>query len=197
LVTPQGIATALADVSVQVVIACLVFFGPVSFQRYRFSVGVAVGLGALFALAYDGILLTQFFPALNPDFNVEWLFVITPLLAGFIAGYQTRRFSHGVIIAMWSLVIGTALWSVGWMLIAYGFWGTHGWYFFWQNDGAIDEFRQSGGGDLNVFILSDMQGALFFHPLLSVFSGAIFGLVASGLAQGALALQRLGRVAAS
>jgi hypothetical protein len=189
--TPIGVAGALADILVQLVIGALVFFGPVSFQRYRSTIGIAVTFGALFAIAYDGILLTQFYPRLNPDFNVEILFAVTPLLAGFIAGYLSRSFWQGVIIAIWSLILGTAFWSMGLQLINYHFWGdTQHWYFFWLNDGEIGDFRASGVHDLQVYILQNMQGALFFHPLLSLIVGAIGGAVSSGLARGALALRR-------
>lgn len=123
VVSPIGIAGTLVDVLVQLVIGALVFFGPFAFSRYRASAGIAVAFGALFAITYDGVLLTQFYPTLNPDFNVEILFAVTPLLAGFIAGYLSRSFWQGVVIAIWSLVLGTAFWSVGLQLINYHLWG--------------------------------------------------------------------------
>lgn len=187
--TLNGIATTLATMGMQVAIAVLALFGPWSFQRYRSSIGIAVLVGALFAIAYDGILLSDFFPNINLDVNIWLLFVGAASLAGFIAGYQTRRFGQGVIIAIWALVIGTAIWSIGLLIMNYASWGTHQWYIFWLNDGAIDDFHRSGSADLNVFLLQDMQGALFFHPLLSAFLGALCGLVASGLAQGARVLR--------
>jgi hypothetical protein len=51
---------------------------------------------------------------------------------------------------------------------------------------------------LSLFIMQDMQGALFFHPLLSAFLGAVVGLVASGAAQGLRLVRRqlAGRTAA-
>ena len=65
------------------------------------------------------------------------------------------------------------------------------WYFFWLNDGAIDDFRSSGSTNLQFFLLQDMQGALFFHPLLSVVVGAVCGVIASGAAQAVRWLQKL------
>jgi hypothetical protein len=87
-------------------------------------------------------------------------------------------------------VIGTAIWSSGLLIMNYAAWGTQQWYVFWLNDGAIDDFNRSGSSNLNVFLLQDMQGALFFHPLLSVFLGALCGLVTSSVAQGVLSLRK-------
>jgi hypothetical protein len=188
--TPNGIATTLATLGMQVAIAFLAFFGPLSFQRYRSSIGIALLFGALFAVAYDGILLAGFFPNINLDVNIWLLFVGAASLTGFIAGYQTRRFGQGVIAAIWALVMGTAIWSIGLLIMNYASWGTHQWYLFWLNDGAIADFHHSGSTNLNVFLLQDMQGALFFHPLLSAFLGAICGLVASSVAQGVLLLRK-------
>lgn len=50
--------------------------------------------------------------------------------------------------------------------------------------------RGHGSHDLNVFLLQDLQGALFFHPLLSAVVGAISGLAGAGIAQGIGLLQR-------
>jgi hypothetical protein len=197
MVTINGIATTLATVGMQVAIAFLAFFGPLSFQRYP-AMGISVAFGTLFAVIYDGILLSDYVPRLNLDFNIWLLFLGIAGIAGFIAGYQTRRIGHGVVVAIWALVIGTAIWSIGLLIINYAFWGNHQWLFFWQNDGAVDDFHQSGASNLSLFIMQDMQGALFFHPLLSAFLGAVVGLVASGAAQGLRLVRRqlAGRTAA-
>jgi hypothetical protein len=189
VVSANGIATTLATMGMQVVIACLAFFGPLSFQRLASSIGVVVLFAVLFAVSYDGILLSDFFPSVNLDFNVYLLFVGAPTLAGFVAGYQSGRFGRGVLVAFWALVMGTAIWSIGLLLINYAFWGSHNWFFFWQNDGGIDDFHHSRTSDVYTFLLQDMQGAIFFHPLLSAFVGAICGLIASGTAQGARRLR--------
>jgi hypothetical protein len=186
---PNGIATTLADVGMQAAIGLLASFGPLALRRYSASIGIALLLGAIFAIAYDAVVLADFIPSVNWDFNVVLLFLGAASLAGFLAGYQTRRIGQGVVIGFWALVIGTAIWSIGMMLINYVFWGSHQWYFFWQNDGAIDDFLRSGSTNLRLFILQDMQGALFFHPLLSAFLGALCGLIGSVVAQGVLLIQ--------
>jgi hypothetical protein len=199
IIYPNGIATTLGDVGMQLAISVLAFFGLLSFKRNQASIGIALLLGALFAIAYDAVLLSNFLPSINWDFNVVLLFFGVASLAGFLAGYQTRRIGQGVVVGFWTLVIGTAMWSIGTMIINYAFWGSHDWYFFWTNDGAIDDFFHSGATNLHLFILQDMQGALFFHPLLSAFLGALCGLVGSAVAQSVLLVQRtfLGHTVAS
>jgi hypothetical protein len=180
----------VATVGMQVAVACLALAGPLAFQHHGTSIRLAFVGGALFAVAYDGILLSDFFTQISLDVNIWLLFVGAASLTGFIAGYQSRRFSQGVITAIWTLVIGTAIWSSGLMIMNYVCWGTHQWYDFWLKDGAIDDFSRSGSSNLNVFLLQDMQGALFFHPLLSVLLGALCGLVTSSVAQGVLSLRK-------
>jgi hypothetical protein len=189
VVNPNGIGTTLGAVGMQLAIAALALFGPLALQRYSASIGIALVLGACFAIAYDAVLLADFMPSVNWDFNVVLIFLAVATLAGFLAGYQTRRIGQGVVIGFWSLVMGTALWSIGTMLINYAFWGSYQWYFFWKNDGAIDDFLHSGATNLHLFILQDMQGALFFHPLLSALLGTLCGLVGSLVAQGVLMIK--------
>jgi hypothetical protein len=196
---PNGVGTMLGDVGMQLAIAALAFFGPLSFKHYPASIGIAPLLGAFFAIAYNAVLLSNFLPSVNWDFNVVLLFLGVASLAGFLAGYQTRRIGQGVVIGFWTLVVGTAMWSIGTMIINYVFWGSHDWYFFWKNDGAIDDFLHSGSTNLHLFLLQDIQGALFFHPLLSAFLGALCGLGGSAAAQGVLLIQGIfsSRVTAS
>jgi hypothetical protein len=189
IIYPNGIGTTLAAVGMQVAIAILALFGPLAFRRYSASITIAMLLGAFFAIAYDAVLLADFLPSVNWDFNVVLLFVGAASIAGFLAGFQTGRIGQGVVIGFWTLVIGTAIWSIGTMLINYAFWGSHQWYFFWKNDGAIDDFLHSGSPNLHLFILQDLQGALFFHPLLSAVLGAVCGLAGSVVAQAVRLIQ--------
>lgn len=190
IAAPDGIARILADIGLQVVIGLLALFGPLSFQRSRSALWISLFFGLLFAIAYDSLLLLDYL-GVSENVNVYLFFLGAASLAGLIAGYQTRRFSQGVIAAIWALVIGTAIWSTSVLPMHYAFWGSHQAYIFWQNDGAIDEFGRSGMTDLNLFLIQDIQGALFFHPLLSAVTGAICGLVTSSLAQGVLRLWKL------
>ena len=76
------------------------------------------------------------------------------------------------------------------MVTDYAAWGSAHWYQFMVQDGAIDDFRSSGGTDLAAFLLQDLQGALFFHPVLSAVIGTLGGAVGGGITLGPLALWR-------
>ncbi len=110
------------------------------------------------------------------------------LLAGALASLRTQRLRDGVVAAVWALVIGAAIWSVGLLLLNYALWGGPHWYQFLQQDGAVDDFHRSGSHDFGAFVLQDLQGALFFHQVLSAVIG---GVVGSCLVLGTTALLRL------
>jgi hypothetical protein len=189
LTSLAGVWAILGDILMQLALATLALFGPWSFQRYRQSIQISLAFGLLFALLYDGVIFGDF-AGVYVDTNIYALFIGAAFLAGGIATYQTRQLRRGVIVATWALVIGTAVWSVGILSINYATWGSHQQYQFWLNDGAIDDFHHSGSADLNAFLLQDLQGALFFHPLLSMVLGAVSGLVGSRAAQGIVLLQQ-------
>jgi hypothetical protein len=41
------------------------------------------------------------------------------------------------------------------MLTSYAYWHTHHGYDFWLRDGAVADFRGSGGTNLSLFLLED------------------------------------------
>ena len=63
------------------------------------------------------------------------------------------------------------------MVTSYAYWHTHHGYAFWLRDGAVADFRRSGGTNLWLFLLEDIEGAMFFHPILSVAVGATCGAI--------------------
>lgn len=194
LESADGWGTLLATIGMQGVLALLALVGPVSFAKYPRTMGISLSLGGLFALAYLGIIASEF-AGIQLSFDtgpgtIYSLFVGTALLAGAFASMRTQRFRDGVVASCWALVIGTAIWSLGILLLNYALWNSSPWYHFWQGDGAIDDFRRSGSSDVAVFLLQDLQGALFFHPLLSMVIGGIGGVVSSALVLGPTALWR-------
>jgi hypothetical protein len=150
--------------------------------------GISLVLGALFAAVYLGFLTRDFAGvSWGPDDDstlLYSLFVGIALLAGVAASLRTQRVRDGVVAAIWALFIGTAIWSLGVLLLNYTLWGSSNWYHFWLQDGAVDDFHRSGGQDLSAFLLQDLQGALFFHQILSAVIGALGGLVGSVVALG-------------
>jgi len=187
--SPAGVGSALGDVGMQSLLTALALGGPFSFQRYRPIIRMSAVLGLVFAGTYAGVILLEF-QGIQTNVNIVALFVGVAFVAGLAASYRTRHWGQGLIAAIWALVIGTALWSAAVLAINYASWGSRGQYLFWLHDGAVDEFHRSGGADFNVFLLQDIQGALFFHPVLSVVLGAGGGLVGSATAQGVILLQR-------
>jgi hypothetical protein len=171
-----GVGIIVADVGLLVAIAVAGLAGPVSFGRAPEVVGVCLVAGPLFALCYVADLLFDF--AGRPISVNPWiLFVSIALAASVYAAYRTKRLWKGVVAGVWSLVLGTAIWSSGLMAIAYAFWGTRHAYGFWLRDGAVSDFHRSGQTDFALFILQDIEGAVFFHPLLSVVLGATCGVI--------------------
>jgi hypothetical protein len=94
LATSGGIGALMAPLGLQVVVALLALIGPLSFPRYRSSIGISLLFGALFALAYDGIILLDML-GISADLNIWLLFVSAASLAGFFASYQTTHFDDG------------------------------------------------------------------------------------------------------
>lgn len=189
LTTANGSGTLLFPLILQVVIALFALFGPLSFQQCRSSIWISLLLGTLFAVTYGGIVLLEFH-GIFLGLNIWLVFLVPASLAGFLVSWRTGQIAQGVVAAIWTLVIGTAIWSLGVLLINYSFWGTHQWYLYWLKDGAIEEFREAHSTDLQVFLLQDLQGALLFHTILSGVLGAICGLITSGAASLLRSFQR-------
>lgn len=186
--SPGGVASILAAIATQVVVGAAARFGPFSL-RWRRGLGVSFALGIALAALYLAIILAEFL-GWRDSIPIISLFLGATLIAGFVTGYRTRRWRDGVMAAVWALVISTAVWTVGDLLINYLFWGGRQQYLFMLYDGAVDDFRRSGSADFNAFLLQDIQGASIFHQLLSVVIGTVFGAVSAGAALGLRWLQR-------
>jgi hypothetical protein len=185
---PTVFGSLLGAMLMQIVLAALALFGPWSLRALHAEVGISFVLGGIFAVMYVGVLALEFL-GVRYDVNVYGLFIGVALIAGFLVGLRTRHWGQGVLAAIWALVIGTAIWSTGVLLLNYLTWGSHQQYIFALADGQVDEFRRSGGTNFDAFLLQDYHGALFFHPILSVIVGGIFGAIGSGIAQGIVQLR--------
>lgn len=183
-----GVVSIVAAVTTQVVVGVAARFGPFSLRRWR-ALGVSFALGSALAALYLAIVLAEFL-GWRDSIPIIALFLGAALIAGFVTGYRTRGWRDGVMAAIWALVIGTAVWTVGDLLINYLFWGGRQQYLFMLYDGAVDDFRRSGSADFNAFLLQDIQGAAIFHQILSVVIGTMFGALSAGAALGLRQLQR-------
>jgi hypothetical protein len=197
----DSVGALLGAIVMQVALAVLALVGPLAFAKYPRTMGISLGGGAVFALVYLGFLTRDFAGAIwGPDDGpllIYSLFMGVALLAGALASVRSQRLGDGVAAAIWALLIGTAIWSTGVLLLNYVLWGSAHWYQFWLQDGAVDDFHRSGSHDLSAFLLQDVHGALFFHQVLSAVIAVVGGLVGSIVALvGAASWQRLVRRAA-
>jgi hypothetical protein len=183
-----GVGRIAADVGLLALIGVVAVVGPLRLSRFAEIGDICLWSGAAFALVYDLDLGLDFAAGTSLGFSEYWLFVAVALLASAWAAYRTRRFSRGIVAAAWALVVGTAIWSIGLMTLSYAFWRSRSGYGFWLRDGAVVDFRRSGATNLWSFLLEDIQGAVFFHPLLSSALGTICGVAG---ASAAIAVRRL------
>jgi hypothetical protein len=177
-----GPGRILADLVLFAVIGTAAIVGPLALGRFAEIADVCVWLGAAFALAY-GIHLLLDFSGHAVGFSPFWFFVATGLVASGWATHRTRRFSRGIAAAAWALILGTAIWSVGLMAISYGFWHTRSGYAFWLGEGVASSLRHSGVNSFSGSVLQDMEGAVFFHPFLSLGVGLLCGSVGAACVQ--------------
>jgi hypothetical protein len=183
----SGVGMVIADLGLLALIGLAAVWGRVALSRFADIGEVVSWTGVAFALVYDAHLLADF--AGHPlSLNPYLFFVAAGIGASAWATYRTRRVSHGIAAACWALVLGTMIWSIGLMTISYAYWHTQAGYAFWLRDGAVSDYRHSGATSLWLFLLQDIQGAIFFHPLLSLVIGAACGAIG---AASTLTAQRL------
>jgi hypothetical protein len=195
LSSPAAWGELLADIGIQVVLGMLALVGPLAFHHYSRSMGITLALGVIFAAAYLSVLGFET-GGVQLSFDtgpltIYALFIATSLVAGVIATLRTQRLRVGIVAGFWALMIGTALWTVGVLIMNYALWGSSRWYHFWVGDGALDDFRQSGSSDLSAFLLEDLRGAVFWHPILSAVIGIVGGFVGYGIGRTLIQAQRL------
>ena len=187
--TGGGIFALGGAALMQVALAALALAGPFALRRWRAGATASLTVGAGLAFIYLAIIVAEFL-GVRDNITILALFIAAAFAAGAWTGWRSGQWRQGVMAGVWSLLIGTALWTVGDLLINYLFWGSPQQYGFMAFDGAVEEFRRAGGGDWNAYLIQDMLGATFFHPLLSVIVGAIAGVAGGVLAQGASILRR-------
>jgi hypothetical protein len=184
----DGLGILAADIGLQLAIVIAGCWGPISLGRLGDAAGWCVAVGGVFALVYVGSLLVDF--AGHPVALSPYVFFVAAAVAGALpVALATRRPTRAMLASAWSLVLGTLFWSTGLLVTAYSFWGTRGAHGFWLRDGALAEFRHSGAKNLSVFLLQDLQGAIFFHPFLSAIVGLAGGLVVAAVALPAATLR--------
>lgn len=109
---PSGVGIVVADVGLQVGLVLVALFGPVSLSRVDPLAGFCLVVGVVFALAYDGLLALDL--AGHPLPLTPYVFFVAgAIVASSWVSYRTRRVASGVFAGIWSLLLGTILWSAG------------------------------------------------------------------------------------
>src|SRR5215813_14223725 len=125
--TVEGWCDLIGAAGLQVAIALVALIGPVSLLKNASVAGISLGFGVLFAAIYLGFLVRDFTGSTlgidDGPLIIYSLFIGVALLAGLLASVRGQRFGDGVIAAIWALVIGTAIWSLGLLLLNYQLWG--------------------------------------------------------------------------
>lgn len=184
----EGILALAGAALMQAALAVVALWGPYALRRWPDTATASSTLGVVLAVAYLAIILAEFL-GVRDNITILYLFIAAAFVAGLWAGLRTGQWRQGVMAGVWALVIGTALWTAGDLLINYAFWGSHQQYAFMQADGEVDAFHHAGGGDWNAYLIQDILGATFFHPLLSIIVGAIAGVAGGVLARGVIMLR--------
>jgi hypothetical protein len=90
-----GLDALLGATGMQVVLALLALFGPISFDKFPYTMGISLGFGALFAAIYLGFLARDFAGlSLGSDDGLVTLYTLfagVALLAGAAASVRSRR----------------------------------------------------------------------------------------------------------
>ena len=191
-----GIVALVGAALMQVALAVVALRGPFALRRWPAGATASFTLGVAFAALYLALILAEFL-GLRDHLDVLYLFIAAAAIAGFWAGLRSGQWRQGVMAGFWSLLLGTALWTAGDLLINYAFWGSPQQYGFMLFDGAVEDYRRAGGGDWNAFLIQDILGAAFFHPWLSVIVGAIAGVGGGVLARGMIMLRARARARAA
>jgi hypothetical protein len=154
-------------------------------QSLLWSQRLGLAAGAVFAI--EILLEYILLPADNSRWGlVEFGLVFALYLAAAVAAaWQTRRFSRGLVSALWAALAASLIWLAAVLLITYLFHGTDRQTLLFQAEGNFADFQRSGMSDFEAFILSDFYGAAFYHLLLvGPLAAGVLGSLGAGLSVG-------------
>jgi hypothetical protein len=160
------------------------------------EVRLTVVLGGAYGLVYGALMLSEYLVPVTTGYSeltgtiAVGILVVVCLVAGIATAGRTGSVWQASLAAMRAAMIGTLIWLLAYLVITYAFWGTGTQQAVLQAEGTFEDFAAHGGGDFAVFLIGDMQGAAFFHPLLSALIGLALGLAGGGI--GRLAARRRG-----
>jgi hypothetical protein len=159
---------------------------------------VAAGYGAGFGLAAGAVYAVEIvleyvlLPADNTPYGlVEFGAVFAVFAAaGATAAWRTQRFKSGLGAAVWTAMLSALIWYAVLIAVFLAFRHTARQDAVLLAEGDLEDFRRSGMGSLDAFIVQDFFGAGFYHLLLAPIIAVILGSVGAGAA---LLTRRLAR----
>lgn len=181
---PAGLGAMLAVVCAQFAIAVAAVFGPMSVDK-RPRTGRDLS-GAGYAVRRRlrrplGGRLGRPSSELRPrPCHDQCAVCRVAVIAGALACWRTPRLMEGAVAGCWALVIGTAMWSLGWVPLSYALW-----------DSALVPLLAAGRSDRGlpsqrrhesrrVLAAGHVRGHVF-HQVLSVVIGVAGGFLGSAI----------------
>lgn len=150
-----------------------------SFGRGALRLGALGGL--LAGLVYLATFLIEYFTTITGEQDgrlalVEFGSVFALFfLAGILAAGRDGRIRVGVGAALAAALVSGLVWFNLLLLLHFAFQGTARQEHFYLINETLADFQRSGMSDLEAFVLQDFFGAGFFHSLLALIAGALFG----------------------
>jgi hypothetical protein len=150
-------------------------------------VRLSLQLGAVYGVVYGALMLSEYIVPVTTGLSEQTgtaavvTLVAICLVAGIAASRRTGTIWQAGLAAVWAAMVGTLIWAGAYLAMTYALWGTETQQMVLQAEGTYQDFIADGGGDFAVFLIRDIQGAAFFHTLLSPVVAAVLGPAGWGL----------------
>jgi hypothetical protein len=189
LTSQDGVVSLVAAIVMQVIVALFITVGPFAIrEKDKATLGKVMPYGFLFGIIYVGILLIEYTLPVATDFTSFGLFIvgflfILSFVVGFMAFQQEGSLKVSVRLAAQTLLLGTLIWTTGYLLIQYLSWDSPQQHRALLAEGTYDDFKRSNMTDFEAFLLQDTQGGIFFHPILTTIISILFGAIGGFMAK--------------
>lgn len=186
------IVPATNFLSIAGAVLILVIYGLVGyfvFPRIRPEILTSIGVfGLLAGIIFVSEILLEY--AILPKDNTRWgtiefggVFLLY-FMSALCVAYRYNGIKNGILAAVTTAMIGSAIWLIFVLLTFYLFRGTIRQELVFTAEGNFEDFARSGMTDFNTFVMEDFLGAAFFHLLLVPLIAAILGTIGSLLGKG-------------
>lgn len=141
--------------------------------------GIALGVLAGLVLGGEVVLEYLLLPTNNTLYGlVEYgLFFLLMILAGILVYRDETPLKGSAQAGLLTGMMGSLIWYGIVLLVFHLFFGSAQQAQVFQAEGNLEDFTRSGLADFTTFIVQDFFGAGFFHLLLGMILGAMFGFI--------------------